>query len=102
MSAIDITKEKLILFSQLPNHLPPQPSGKKIHLSACYRWKNQGLVGIRLRTVFVSGNRYTSAEAVNKFWAEVTAAKDGRRSAGIKRVSRAKAEADSDLDQAGW
>ena len=102
MSAIDITKEELILFSELPRHLPPQPSGKKIHLSACYRWKNQGLVGIRLPTVFVAGNRYTSREALNRFWADVTAAKDGRMGEATKRAKQVKADADGELQKAGW
>ncbi len=102
MSTIDITSEQLILFSELPKHLPPQPSGKKIHLSACYRWKNQGLVGIRLATVFVAGNRYTSAEALNRFWAEVTAAKDSRMGEATKLAKRIKSDADSELQKAGW
>ena len=102
MSTIDITKEKLILFSELPKHLPPQPSGKRIHLSACYRWKSIGLCGIRLSTVFVAGNRYTSFEALNRFWAEVTAAKDGRMVEATKRAKQVKADADGELQKAGW
>ncbi len=102
MSRIDITSEQLILFSELPKHLPPQPSGKKIHLSACYRWKNQGLCGIRLETIFVSGNRYTSAEALNRFWHEVTAAKDGRMGEATKRAKHVRESADSELEKAGW
>ncbi len=102
MSRIDITTEQLILFSQLPNHLPKQPSGKKIHLSACYRWKNQGLCGIRLVTVFVSGNRYTSKEATNRFWHAVTAAKDGRMAESTKRAKHNRLSADTELAAAGW
>lgn len=102
MSQIDITSEQLILFSELPKHLPSQPSGKKIHLSACYRWKNQGLVGIRLETIFVSGNRYTSKEALNRFWHAVTAAKDGRAAEATKRAKHSRSTAESELQKAGW
>ena len=98
---IDIAKETLILFSDLPKHLPKR--GKKdIHLSACYRWKNQGIAGVRLETVFIAGNRWSSIEALNRFWQRVTEAKDGRQSEATKTSKRTSATANNELDAAGW
>ena len=98
---IDIVKEELILFSELPKHLPKR--GKKhIHLSACYRWKNQGIVGIRLETVFMAGHRYTSREALNRFWQDVTIAKDGKPASETKSTVRTQKTAAAELDAAGW
>lgn len=99
--AIDLTSEKLILFRELPAHLPKR--GKKaIHLSACYRWKNHGCCGIRLETIFIAGHRYTSQEALNRFWAAVTAAKDGRAMSGPKSSERMCESASDELEAAGW
>lgn len=98
---IDIVKEELILFADLPKHLPKR--GKKdIHLSACYRWKNQGVAGIRLETVFMAGHRYTSREALNRFWQAVTVAKDGRQTVATKKATRSKNAANEELNAAGW
>ena len=99
---IDITQEDLILFSVLPNYLPPQPSGKRVHLSACYRWKNTGICGVRLETIFIAGNRSTSKQAVNRFWHRVTAAKDQLKATKAKPSESNQCTAVNELDAAGW
>lgn len=100
MSTIDITKEKLILFSELPKHLPPQPSGKRIHLSACYRWKSIGLCGIRLPTVFIAGNRYRLKHST-AFGQKSQPPKMAGKS-NILAHKQVKADADGELQKAGW
>lgn len=98
---IDITCEDLILFRELPDHLPKQPSGKKSHLSACYRWKKPGLQGVRLETVFIAGCSYTSKQALNRFWQRVTEARDGK-SCHQGSATRANSSSDQELQKAGW
>jgi hypothetical protein len=95
---IDIQNEKLVLVSDLPKRLPKR-GNKYVHISAVYRWMKQGCAGVRLETVFYCGNRYTSEEAVNRFWQSVTAAKDGKL-ASCK--SRKPSNASKELDEAGW
>jgi hypothetical protein len=72
--SINIDVESLILFSELPNHLP-RKGGKKIALPTCYRWRNQGLCGVRLEVVYIAGIVYTSRESLRRFDELVTAAK---------------------------
>ena len=98
---IDILNEDLILVRDLPGYLPKQPSGKKLHLSACYRWMKPGLQGVRLETVFIAGSRYTSKQAVNRFWHRVTERKDGKPN-DAKPSNRAKSTSDQELKNAGW
>lgn len=102
MSEIDLTTEELILFSDLPKHLPKQPSGKKLHLSAAYRWKNQGICGVRLETIFVAGSRYTTKQALNRFWHRVTAAKDGVTYSPTKSAKKLQKQASDELEKEGW
>ena len=97
---IDITSEELIPFRELPDYLPKQPSGKKLHLSACYRWKKQGVQGVRLETVFIAGCSYSSKQALNRFWQRVTEARDGKPS--VCEAKRSSVTSDQELQKAGW
>ena len=71
---INVDVEDMILFSDLPNHLPKK-NGKKISLPTCYRWRNTGLEGIRLEVCYIAGIVYTSKQALRRFDERVTAAK---------------------------
>lgn len=64
---IDIVEEKMIAVRDVPRHLPSRPNGKRIHVSAVYRWSFRGLRGVVLDTVRVGGTLYTSAEALQRF-----------------------------------
>jgi hypothetical protein len=97
----DISKEELILVRDLPDHLPKQPSGKKLHTSAVYRWMKHGVQGVRLETIFIAGCRYSSIEALNRFWQRVTDAKDCKLSRQENKV-RANSPSDNELRKAGW
>ena len=73
---IDVTAETLIQFRDLPkwtkDHL-----GRRVHPSTLHRWRLRGTRGIRLETLLAGGTRYTSVEALNRFFAATTAAADG-------------------------
>jgi hypothetical protein len=64
---IDIAREQLISLHDVPKVLPPGPSGKRLHISAIYRWAQRGIRGTRLEVVRVGGTTYTSREALQRF-----------------------------------
>lgn len=100
---IAIDQEDLVLLSEVPKILPKR-NGKAVHLSACYRWMRSGLSGIRLETVLVGGQRFTSREALNRFWHRVTAVRDGIpvENAIIATSRPGAKQASDELEKAGW
>lgn len=64
---IDIEHEELIPLRDVPKLLPRRPNGKRLHISAVYRWKERGVNGMKLETVKVGGTTYTSLEALKRF-----------------------------------
>lgn len=64
---IDVTIERLIPLRAVPRHMPPRPSGKRLHISAVYRWAQRGVRGVVLETIRVGGCQYTSYEALQRF-----------------------------------
>ena len=73
--AIDLERERLISFSEAAKYLP---SDSRPHASTWWRWWRVGVKRIRLETVVCGGRRYTTAEAVIRFFHRVTIATDGR------------------------
>jgi hypothetical protein len=100
---IEIDKENLVLLSEVPRILPKR-NGKAVHLSACYRWMKSGLSGVRLETVIVGGQRFTSREALNRFWQRVTAVRDGVpvEKAIIATPKPNAKQAAKELEAVGW
>lgn len=64
---IDVTQESLMLLRDVPRHLPVRPNGKRLHISAVYRWTMRGVKGVRLETMKLGGSTYTSREALQRF-----------------------------------
>lgn len=64
---IDLTQEQLVALSQVPKVLPKRPNGKRLHISAVYRWVQRGRKGHRLETIKIGGTTYTSIEALQRF-----------------------------------
>ena len=65
---IDIDHENLIPIRDVPCRLPPRKSGRRVHISAVYRWIKHGVRGgIRLEAVKIGGSAYTSKEALQRF-----------------------------------
>lgn len=71
---IDLSIETLIPFPDVPDNLP-KTNGKKLNICTLYRWKNQGLDGVRLAVCFVAGKLHTSKEALLRFDQAVTNAR---------------------------
>lgn len=71
---IDVAAESLIPLRDVPRCLPPRPNGKRVHISAVYRWTLRGIKGVVLETIRVGGTRYTSREAIQRFSEQLTGA----------------------------
>lgn len=63
---INLSSETLIPIREAPRHLPKRPNGKRIHISACYRWISRGVRGVRLESIKIGGSTYASTEALQR------------------------------------
>ncbi len=77
--AINIENETLIRIGHVPawceDHI-----GQRTHISTVHRWRQRGARGVKLETILVGGTRYTSSEALQRFFTASTAAADGHGS----------------------
>jgi hypothetical protein len=55
--------------------------GRRLATSTFYRWAKTGVRGVRLETRFLGGVRYTSEEALSRFFDAITQQADGMQSA---------------------
>jgi hypothetical protein len=76
-SMINVGNEQVFPLPELPNHVP-QRNGRRLSIATAYRWSLNGVRGVKLETVQIGGARYTSLEALQRFAAALTAARDGR------------------------
>lgn len=93
----DITQERLLTITQATKHTPGRPG-----VSTLWRWIRTGVRGVVLESVLIGGKRYTSAEALDRFFAALTAQSRGepipvrtsrQRERDIDRAERELAEA---------
>lgn len=93
--AISIKSESLIRFSQVPawckKHL-----GNRVHPSTVARWRIRGARGVKLESLLAGGIRYTSEEALQRFFCGSTAVQDGEIVATTTACPIAKVSHDSD------
>jgi len=64
---IELSSESLVPLRSVPKLLPKRPNGKRVHISAVYRWIQRGVRGVRLESTRVGGTTYTSEEALQRF-----------------------------------
>ena len=64
---IDIANEEPIALRNVPSILPATGRGKRLQVSAVYRWVQRGLDGVKLEVIRIGGRRYTSVEALQRF-----------------------------------
>lgn len=69
---IDTATEDLVALRNVPRCLPPRPNGKRLHISAVYRWTLRGIRGVVLESIRVGGTTYTSREALQRFSERLT------------------------------
>ncbi len=65
---IDRTRERLIPIASLGEHGRLWPDGRAPHPETIARWARRGCRGIRLETVLLGGRRYSSLEAIERFF----------------------------------
>lgn len=64
---IDIERESLVSIRDVPRQIPPRRSGRRVHISAVYRWLGRGVRGVKLEAIKIGGTTYTSLEALQRF-----------------------------------
>jgi Protein of unknown function (DUF1580) len=80
----------------------PRRCGRRLHCRTAQRWAMRGVAGVRLETIVQGGMRYTTAAAVRRFLAAVTAAREGRQRAGTPtRTSCPPSQVDAELRRLG-
>lgn len=94
---MDAFVEDLLSINEAAREAPGRP-----HIATVWRWINRGVRGIKLETVMIGGRRFTSREALEQFFARLTAASAGeplpirtsrQRRRDIERAERELAEA---------
>lgn len=90
--SIELSSEELRSLSAAANTLPRRP-----HVSTLWRWAQRGIRGIRLETILIGGRRYTSDEALDRFFTAATAAASG--ATPPTRTSRQQARAVADAER---
>jgi len=66
---VNIATETLVRISDAPAHCPTNPS-----IATVRRWHVQGIRGVHLETTLIGGRRYTSQEALARFFARTNTA----------------------------
>lgn len=66
-----LLKETLIPIWDIPKHLPI-----RVHISTCHRWYTRGVRGQKLETALIGGRRFTTVEALTRFWAAISDAEN--------------------------
>ncbi len=85
---IDLANEQLIPLREAPKWIPARPSGKRVHISACYRWSSRGVRGVVLDTIKVGGSTYTSIEALQRFADELSSTRTNGKPRFRRTLSR--------------
>jgi len=66
VSSLD--REKLVPLTAAAAWIATRTSGKRPNVSTLHRWASRGCRGVRLETVFVGHARFTSLEAIQRFF----------------------------------
>ena len=91
---INPSTEHLITLKQAARQLPGN-----VHLSTLHRWRLRGVKGVKLDTLMLGGRRYTSVEALYRFFERTTRAADG--GSAVQRSADVRRRVERQLDEAG-
>jgi len=69
--AIDVNNETLLSFTEAAARL--SAGGRRLHVATIHRWATRGIRGVRLECAKVGRYRVTTADAIERFVAELTA-----------------------------
>jgi hypothetical protein len=95
---LDPSNEAAIAVNKSPAHIPGRP-----HVSTVWRWVLKGVRGIKLETFVVGCQRFTTAEAIERFIAATTAKANGEPTPvpAPRQRQRAIEQAERELADAG-
>ncbi|MEL7500051.1 MAG: DUF1580 domain-containing protein [Planctomycetota bacterium] len=86
--SIDTFKETILSVDAAAKHIS-KITGKRRNRAVILRWANKGVAGVKLRTIAVGSEIFTSREALNDFLNDSRNAKRDQRSretaSGIRR-----------------
>ena len=86
---IDIKEETLVPCSKVSDWCEKH-IGTKVNRSTVHRWRVRGARGVKLETLLVGGRRYTSEEALERFFHGSTSAADsGESTVSTARINEA-------------
>jgi hypothetical protein len=71
---IETSSEERLTLAQAGRHRRP-PDARPLAPSTIFRWYTKGISGVRLETICIGGTRYTSVEALQRFFDAVTLAR---------------------------
>ena len=98
----DLSTERLIPFSQAPKHrllCQGRTPGKPISLMTLHRWRTRGIAGVVLETKVVGRLRFTSDEAIVRFFRRINGDEVDAPMPG--KVDRQHAAAERELEAVG-
>jgi hypothetical protein len=101
---IDWNTEEMLTMAQAAAEVPHTGRGRT-HVSTVYRWALRGVHGVRLSTLQCGGTTFTSRQALQRFFEELTrrreAAKSGQEVAQVTHgVYRSAARRQRDSERA--
>lgn len=73
---IDVTRESVLSFAKAAGFVGELQGRKRIAVQTLWRWATKGCSGVVLETILVGGCRCTSKEALQRFFAALTAARE--------------------------
>jgi hypothetical protein len=86
---LDTQAEQMLPLAKLAREVPSRRrSGRGVQPSTVWRWTTKGIKGIRLESAVIGGIRFSSREALHRFFAATTAAADGITAPPVVRTKR--------------
>lgn len=74
--SIPFNGENLIPLLDVPGHLPKGRNGIATNPATVFRWVKHGRNGVKLETLSIGGRRFTSTEALQRFFDKLTRIED--------------------------
>lgn len=65
---IDIEAERVVTLTEAAELIPRRRQHKKCHRATIFRWTRHGLKGVVLESIPIGGTRFTSREALKRFF----------------------------------
>lgn len=75
---IDVHNEQIGSLTEAAKWVPRRRGGRPCHVSTLWRWARRGIRGVKLETIDIGGTSCTSREALDRFYAAVTALRMGQ------------------------